>query len=177
MLHKTSFVFGKNSNSAVLTSKVYSLLLGFDESCLLHLVSNGGWLRAAASALQSMSSSKSCLHLLKTLNHRAKQRCTCFPRFLRVSELSILSALLATEILQRCGRQTKTHSFNSQLIFHPLQTTHWNVYSFISPTDLLAHESVEDLLPFPTTDPTTTSKINPLSNTYLISKTQFNTHF
>lgn len=96
--HKTSFVFGKSSNSAVLTSKVYSLLLGFDESCLLHLVSNGGWLQAAASALQSMSSSKSCFHLLNTLNHRAKQRCTCFPRFLRVSELSILSALLATEM-------------------------------------------------------------------------------
>lgn len=84
VLHKTSFVIGKSSNSVVLTSKVYSLLLGFDESCLLHLVSNGGWLRAA-SALQSVSSSKSCLHLLNTLNHRAKQRCTCFPRFLRVS--------------------------------------------------------------------------------------------
>jgi hypothetical protein len=119
-LHKTSFVFGKSSNSAVLTSKVYSLLLGFDESCLLHLVSNGGWLRAA-SALQSMSSSKSCLHLLNTLNHRAKQRCTCFPRFLRVSELSILSALFATS--QRCrkdvGDKQKHTLFNSQLISVP----------------------------------------------------------
>jgi hypothetical protein len=71
----------------VLTSKVYSLLLGFDESCLLHLVSNGGWLRAA-SALQSVSSSKSCLHRLNTLNHRSKQRCTCFPRFLRERALN-----------------------------------------------------------------------------------------
>lgn len=47
--------------------------------------------------------------------------------------------------LGKMWETNKNTLFQFSTYFHPLQTTHWNVCSFISPTDLLAHESVEDL--------------------------------
>jgi hypothetical protein len=52
------------------------------------------------------------------------------------------------------GETNKNTLFQLSTYFHPLQTTHWNVSSFISPTDLLAPWKCGRPLPFPTTYPT-----------------------